>query len=147
MSTAANGRKYQAAPPSERFWAKVRPAPADECWEWTAGRTSKGYGNFTIRKGKWIQAHRWAYQSLIGGIPPGLVLDHLCRNRGCVNPWHLEPVTNAENIQRGILWNAQKRKCKRGHPLSGNNLGLQGDSGYRYCKACRRMTDAKRRAS
>jgi len=82
------------------------------CWNWTACK-SRGYGRFgstKSNKGKSHRAHRYAYQTIIGEIPEGLVLDHLCRNPGCVNPQHLEPVTQKENIRRGDTGKYQQRK-------------------------------------
>lgn len=89
-------------PAVERFWEKVdRRGPAD-CWLWTATRTAKdGHGRFYPITGKGVLAHRFAYELLVGPIPDGLVIDHLCRVRLCVNPAHLEPVTAEENTRRG----------------------------------------------
>lgn len=91
-----------------------------------------------------VAAHRLAYEELRGPIPSGLELDHKCRVRGCVNPWHLEPVTTAENIRRGIgrpAENARKAVCLRGHPLSGDNLYRSPSGlGGRRCRSCRRGT-------
>lgn len=88
-------------PLEERFWEKVEKRGPDECWEW-GGTVADGYGRF--REGGFgsspVRAHRVAYKLLVGPIPEGLVLDHLCENRGCVNPAHLEPVTNRENLRR-----------------------------------------------
>ena len=98
-----------------RFWAKVRigsiPALRPElgpCWEWTARRNNKGYGMFgvgsrTDGSAKIVSAHKLAYETLIGPIPNHLESDHLCRNRGCVRPGHIEPVTHAVNCQRSPL--------------------------------------------
>lgn len=83
-----------------RFLAKMSVDEASGCWVWTAARTSKGYGQFRIGP-RPVRAHRYAYTLLVGPIPDGLQLDHLCRNRLCVNPGHLEPVTNWENTLRG----------------------------------------------
>ena len=92
----------------------------------------------------WAMAHRVAYEALIGPIPKGLCLDHLCRVRYCVNPAHLEPVTVRENVLRGIsppAVNARKRLCKNGHALSGRNLYLKTRYGWpgRECRTCKRL--------
>ena len=88
-------------PAPERFWEKVDKAGQDECWLWTANKTApNGHGRF-LGPGGQVMAHRFAYELLVGPIPEGLVIDHLCRVRLCVNPAHLEPVTAEENIRRG----------------------------------------------
>ena len=84
-----------------RFWAKVRVLP-NSCWQWTGARALNGYGHLGMGS-RTVYAHRLAYDTLIGPIPDGLELDHLCRNRGCVNPSHIEPVTRAINLQRSPL--------------------------------------------
>lgn len=81
----------------DRFLIKVFLDHPSGCWRWLGSRTY-GYGLF--RPGVPYRAHRWAYEHWIGPIPDGLTLDHLCQDHGCVNPWHLEPVTRAENIRR-----------------------------------------------
>jgi hypothetical protein len=84
-------------------------------------------------------AHRWAYHHLVAPVSADLEIDHLCRNRGCVNPAHLEPVTSRENKLRGYgaaAKNARKTECKRGHPFTPENTGRTGGGG-RYCKQCR----------
>lgn len=124
----------------EAFWSKVEKTP-NGCWNWTAGRSGDGYGNFRSTR-----AHRWAYERLVGPIPAGLVIDHLCRNILCVNPAHLEPVSRRENVLRGLTLpasNAAKTHCPKGHPLSGNNLYVQPRTGKRRCKTC---PDERRRA-
>jgi hypothetical protein len=122
----------------ERFWSKVQKSNA--CWLWTAARCSTGYGHFNV-DGCIQKANRVAYELVKGPIPKGLTLDHLCRNKKCVNPDHLEPVTIAENVLRGMgspAMNARKIFCKHGHELSGDNLYLRREGG-RKCRACQRV--------
>jgi hypothetical protein len=107
-----------------------------ECWPWPMFVAPNGYG----RAARNEQAHRWVYERLRGPIPEGMTIDHLCRNRSCVNPWHLEPVTMRENTLRGTsisAINAAKTKCKRGHPFDSGNTRINRD-GSRACRTCER---------
>lgn len=88
----------------DRFWSKVNKT--DTCWLWTRCRDGHGYGQFVLRDQKKVLAHRFAYELVVGPIPEGLDIDHLCRVRLCCNPAHLEPVTRSENLYRG--WAARK---------------------------------------
>jgi len=127
----------------ERFWAKVERG--DGCWIWVAGLLRSGYGQFSPMAGKNVRAHRFAYELLVGPIPEGLTLDHLCRVHSCVNPTHLEPVTHLENVRRGMAPNVQIRRsglCKRGHSLSDAWFGRGGRRVG--CKQCQR---GRRRAT
>lgn len=129
----------------ERFWAKVDKS--DGCWVWTAGISSGGYGSFWL-DGKNRRAHRVAYELTVGPVPQGLQLDHLCRNRRCVRPDHLEPVTCGENIRRGDTGknsgrhNATKTHCPQGHPYEGGNPIVS--EGRRRCRECGRIRSRDR---
>ena len=85
-------------PVLERFWARVEQS--GDCWSWTGAKNDQGYGQIRV-DGRIVYAHRFSYELHLGSIPSGLQIDHLCRNRGCVRPDHLEPVTSAENTHRG----------------------------------------------
>lgn len=129
----------------ERIEAKIDRASGD-CWIWTAGKRNKqGYGGFNYQD-RCYQAHRLIYVLLRGPVPSELFLDHLCRNPACVNPDHLEPVTNRENLVRGVgpvAQNAAKTHCIRGHAFSGDNLRVTTRGG-RVCLTCKRDRDALR---
>lgn len=138
--------------PAERyFWPKVdRSAGPDGCWPWLAGRQTNGYGHIGRRTGVTASgtqlAHRAAYELLVGAIPEGMHLDHLCRNTGCVNPAHLEPVTAAENTRRG-LHGILHTHCGAGHELTGDNLYVKPSDGSKKCRECARQKAKERRAS
>lgn len=133
----------------QRFWSKVNKrgsmppqsvAPG-LCWEWTAAKTTGGYGQFWVNPHK-VVSHRFAYEQLVGEIPEGLQLDHLCRNRACVNPRHLEPVTQQVNIFRGFsiaTSNRLKTHCPQGHPYSAENTYIHPKNNGRICRACARQ--------
>jgi hypothetical protein len=109
------------------------------CWEKRGSTRGRGYG-CVYYGGKLRVAHRWFYEELRGKIPNGLVLDHLCRNLTCVNPAHLEAVTQRENTLRGvgpIAVNFAKKACKRGHPFDEKNTIITDEKmGHRTCRAC-----------
>ena len=108
----------------------------DDCWEWQGAKNvTHGYGKIQVNK-RTHNAHRIIYEVLVGPIPDGLVVDHLCRNKLCVNPDHLEPVTWAENIRRGIHTNqyAKQVTCIRGH-----DFDYITPDGRRQCKTCAKL--------
>lgn len=117
-----------------RFWQFV--SKTDGCWMWAGAITLHGYPRFTMRSGQ-VQAHRLAYEKVVGAIPEGLELDHLCRVRHCVNPDHLEPVTHAENMRRAA---AAVTHCPRGHAYDEANT-YHPPKGGRSCRTC---TEASR---
>ena len=124
-----------------RFWSRVELLE-NGCWRWQGVVSKWGYAVFVpngTRAG--IAAHKWAYRKYIGPIPEGLEPDHICRNRACVNPWHLEPVTHRVNVLRGqgaAAKNARKTHCPRGHPYSPENTYfIKARFGKaRLCKRC-----------
>lgn len=115
------------------------PEPTTGCWLWLGEVNSEGYGRLWLGvQRQRTQAHRASYEAFRGEILPGLTIDHLCRVRCCVNPAHLEPVTQRTNTLRGtseIAQNARKATCSRGHELVGENLYVGAD-GHRRCRAC-----------
>jgi hypothetical protein len=129
----------------DRFEAKVRRT--DGCWEWIGAKIPDGYGQM-LWDGRLQLAHRISYEIAYGRpVPEGLTIDHLCRNRACVNPAHLEVVTMTVNVLRGIgptAVNARKTHCVNGHPLDGSNLKWRSDGGRR-CRVCAYNADKRRR--
>jgi len=122
----------------ERFWRKVNRAGADECWEWTGFISPNGYGRTTTPTGSNALAHRISFVVHGGVLAQGLVIDHTCRNRRCVNPAHLRQVSQKTNaLENSASWtavNASKTHCKRGHELAGSNLCVT--RGSRKCRIC-----------
>jgi hypothetical protein len=126
-SRARRNGSAQETTVASRFFSKV--SQAGDCWEWRHV-TPSGYGTLFRR----MLPHRWAYQYLRAPIPEGLELDHLCRNRRCVNPWHLEPVTRRVNAMRGV---GSKETCVNGHPYTEENTYRDPSKGKRGCRTCR----------
>ena len=142
---------------AERFWEKVdKHGPmfnGSACWVWTAFKHPDGYGAFWAAAGKMVRAHRWVYANLEGPILEGLELDHLCRNRACVNPDHLEPVDHRVNVQRGLTSalrplgqiGARGSLCVNGHAYGVANIFVTS-AGYRECRQCRQTSFQKAKA-
>ena len=116
------------------------------CWVAVGkGLNQDGYYRPKI-SGRLQMAHRLAYEVLIGPIPKGLELDHLCRNRACYNPWHLEPVTHKENVRRGTSHNGGKTHCPAGHEYNEENTHV-GSAGRRECRVCKKLLQRKKRCA
>lgn len=128
--------------PLERFLKKIKKT--GKCWEWLGFIGKCGYGYFSINR-KLITAHRAAYIFFKGDAKKGLVVDHLCRNKSCVNPKHLELVTYSVNALRGVnvgKHNGLKKHCPKGHPYSGSNVKYRPRGKYieRACRTCRKYS-------
>lgn len=134
-----------AAPSRESILDRVEVDEATGCWLWTLSRTSAGYGQAhdPRQRRRRSLAHRLSYELFVGPIPEGLQLDHLCRVRHCVNPSHLEPVTQAENMRRG-MW-ASRTHCSRGHEYTQENTYLT--RGFRECRTCHAERQREQRAA
>ena len=122
-------------PVLDRLMERVSVDAATGCWVWTSKLNPGGYSTFLNRN-----AHRLMYEIKVGPVPAGLDLDHLCRNRACLNPAHLEPVTRSENLRRGDMGRRRRSitHCPKGHAYEGANLYVARD-GHRDCVACQRQ--------
>lgn len=123
-----------------RFWSKVAAGDPRECWPWLGAQTHGGYGHLLVRR-RFVGAHRVAYELFYGEIPSGMVIDHLCRNHACVNPLHLEAVSNRENLRRGIN-GVLTTHCPAGHPYDEKNTHYAphpNRAPTRICRACGRI--------
>lgn len=146
----ATTQRFMPETVEQRFWRQVDGGDAQTCWLWTGRPAKDGYGKFVVRR-KWHQAHRFAYESLISEIPIGLELDHLCRNRACVNPWHLEPVTHQINMLRADHWASKGRSypiethCANGHERTADNTYVAPGRRTLTCRACNRDAQRRRR--
>jgi HNH endonuclease len=116
----------------KRFDAKVETTPY--CWEWTGAKTDRRYGSIGV-EGKTCYAHRISYEREFGPIPDGFDIDHLCRNRACVNPHHLEAVPRKENLRRGSRV-ALKTHSAQGHPWAEEHIYVRPGSGKKMCRTC-----------
>lgn len=138
-------RKRKFTPTATLLRRKI--AEIKGCWIWQGETANNGYGRTSIRvsSGKWKResAHRASYEAFVGEIPKGLVIDHLCRNILCVNPEHLEPVTQRENSFRAPNYVGNRTHCPSGHEYTLDNTTLS--SGRRKCRTCHRKREASRR--
>lgn len=128
----------------ERLMKNSIRSEAGGCWIWQLKPNNSGYGSVSVPGAGKALAHRASYEHYIGTIPDGLVIDHLCRNRLCINPDHLEAVSQAENVRRS---DNSKTHCKNGHPLTEANIlrDIPGSDKVRRCKKCRREYLTSRR--
>ena len=140
----------------DRFWAKVDICGADECWLWLAAKSSTGYGVFSFQRNKGMSAHRVAYILTHGPVAKGIDVDHLCRNRLCVNPSHLNLLTHKENLLKSRSYGPFRKSlnprkpssrifipkdvCKNGHQMTPENtyVHIRGKRISRECRICRK---------
>lgn len=128
-------------PAIDRILERTVESPSG-CWVFQGGGNGAGYGTVRRTGGGHLFTHRATYEYFIAEIPDGLVIDHLCRNRKCCNPWHLDPVTHQVNLLRGVgrtAINASRTHCPQGHPYDEENTihSKRGDRGCRTCKIVR----------
>lgn len=136
-------RHYEDHHLETRFWSTVRKTTS--CWTWSGRTNGDGYGLIDVR-GNGIRSHRLAYELARGPIPDGLEIDHLCRNRACVNPDHLEPVDGRTNTHRGFSFaaiNARKTHCVNGHEFTPDNTYTRANRVGRDCRACMAIRQVK----
>lgn len=127
--------RFTTQPTTDRFWEKVDKSGT--CWLWLGGKGRDGYGRFALSGGRMVAAHRFAYEAVVGEIPRGLQIDHLCRVTECVNPAHMEPVTAAENSRRRAACTPPKPQpthCGQGHLLDDENT--RWTAGRKTCRRC-----------
>jgi hypothetical protein len=137
----------------DRRWATQHLAHRvlldDGCWEWVGAHDHSGYAQVSAKGGRTtVKVHRLMYELLVGPIPEGMQIDHLCRNRGCVRPDHLEPVSHAENVRRGDAGkhHAAKDSCPNGHPYDDVNTYRRPDRrNRRECRICRNAATSRSR--
>ena len=123
-----------------RFWSKATIGNPDECWLWQASLNPTGYGKFRYQ-GESRLAHHIAYEQCTGPIPPNLILDHLCYTRACINPNHLEAVTQGENVRRAAKLITS---CPKGHPYDAENTYYRPSRNARRCRTCHREQERER---
>lgn len=133
---------------TQRVFSILEIGDSDTCWEWKGIKAPNGYGRINVKRDKWtsVAAHRWIYEHIHGPIDKSLDMDHLCRNRSCVNPNHLEPVTRSVNIKRGVISSRLKTQCKRGHEYSESNTRRQKGFGTRSCRECEKIRSKRKYA-
>lgn len=124
----------QKRDPLDRLMDKVDINGDGGCWVFHKPGRRNGYGALGV-EGKTVYAHRYTYERLVGEIPSGMVIDHLCRNRACCNPDHMEVVTQRENVLRGERAGIRVMACKRGHDYTPENT-YTNPQGYRACRTC-----------